>query len=154
MAVEALWILELASQRGFRERGLPHVSAPGNPGGIDGARILDSLRTYAGPSERSEPAPGTESVRSSLEPREIGLARALSGPRNRASGMTKDQWSGGGAHVSLKKPSYPQITTFGVGTHILMVVTVNSARRLDQNRDKELKAFPYREYFSGTSRRP
>src|ERR1017187_2091971 len=73
MAVEALWILELASQRGFRERGLPHVSATGNPGGIDGARILDSPRTYAGPSERSEPAPGTESVRSSLEPREIGL---------------------------------------------------------------------------------
>jgi hypothetical protein len=113
MALEALWILELASQRGFRERELPHVSAPGNPGGIDHARILGSLRAYAGLSERSEAAPGAESVRGSLDSKEIGRAKAFSGPRDGASGMTKGQRSRGEAHNSLRKNLLFPITLLG-----------------------------------------
>ena len=62
MALEALWMLELASQRGFRERARHRVSEPANPREVDGAGFFDTLGRNAGLSERSEPAPETESV--------------------------------------------------------------------------------------------
>ena len=68
-------MVELASQRGFRECAHHHVSAPGNPGNVESAGFFDSLGRNAGLPERSEPAPGTESVLGSLESREIGHAK-------------------------------------------------------------------------------
>src|ERR1035437_376766 len=85
MALGALWILELTSRSGFRERAQPHVSTPCVPGNVEGADFSDSLGRNAGWSEGSELAPETESVAPSLEPREIGHARGLDGRRNDTS---------------------------------------------------------------------
>ena len=85
MALEALWMLELASQRGFRECARHHASTPGMPGNVEGAGFFDSFGRNAGLFERSEPTPETESVPASLESREIGRARDFVGARNSGS---------------------------------------------------------------------
>ena len=62
MALEALWMLELANQRGFRECAQHHVSRPGIPGKVQGAGFFDSFGRNAGSSGRSELAPETKSL--------------------------------------------------------------------------------------------
>ena len=47
--------LELASQRGFRERSQHRESAPAKPGNVDGAGFFDPLGRSGGLSEWSEP---------------------------------------------------------------------------------------------------
>ena len=86
MALEAVWMLELASQRGFRRCAQHHVSAPGIPGNVEGAGFFAPLGRNAGLSEGSELALETESVPTSLESREIGHSSGSVGPRNDASG--------------------------------------------------------------------
>ena len=81
VALDALWMLELASQRGFRERARCGVSAPLNPRNVDGAGFFGSLRRNAESSKRPEPAPGAESAADSSESRDIWHAR---GSRSRA----------------------------------------------------------------------
>jgi hypothetical protein len=101
MALEALWMLELASQRNFRECAQHHVSNPGIPGNVEGAGFFDFLGRNAHLSEPSELAPETESVPASLESREIGRARGLVGPRKdapRRHGTRSVLW---GTHNSL-----------------------------------------------------
>ena len=66
-------MLELASQRGFRECAQHHVSAPGFPGNVEGAGFFDSLGRDAGLSERSELAPETELVPVLWSPRKSGV---------------------------------------------------------------------------------
>ncbi|MGD0578099.1 MAG: substrate-binding domain-containing protein, partial [Bryobacteraceae bacterium] len=85
MALEALWMLDVVSQRGFRECAQHHVSTSSIPGNVEGAGFFDSLGRIDGSSERSELALETESVQASLKSREIGRARGLVGPRNDAS---------------------------------------------------------------------
>lgn len=55
MALDALWMLELASQRAFLECAQPHAPTPGMPGNVEGAGFFDSLGRNAGLFERSEP---------------------------------------------------------------------------------------------------
>ena len=74
VALEALWMLELVSQRGSHECAQHRASAPGSSGNVEGARFFDSLGRNAGLSERSEPTPETESVSASLDSWEIGRA--------------------------------------------------------------------------------
>ena len=75
MALEALWMLELPSQRGFRDRARRCVSAPAKPANVDGAVFFDSLGRNARLSERSEPAPRAESIPGCSDPREAGRAK-------------------------------------------------------------------------------
>jgi len=77
MARQVLWMLELASQRGFRERARHRVSAPAYPGNVDGAGFFDSMGRNVGLSGRSEPAPAAESVPGSSKAREIGHAMGV-----------------------------------------------------------------------------
>jgi hypothetical protein len=85
MALDTLWMLELTSQRGFRECAQHHVSKPGIPGNVEDASFFDSLGRNAGLPGRSELAPETESVPASLESGQIGRARNFVGRPNGAS---------------------------------------------------------------------
>jgi hypothetical protein len=100
-------MLDLVSQRAFRECAQHHVSMPGIPGNVEGAGFSIPLGRNAGLSERSELAPETESVPTSLEP------RGLVGPRNDASRPIV------GVAVNLQLIDAPALIrnhTFGTGT--------------------------------------
>jgi len=106
-------MLELASQRGFRECGQDHVSTPGIPGNVEGAGFFDFLGSNAHLSERPELAPETERVPVSLESRETGRAWGLVGPRKDASrhhGRLSVLW---GTHNSLMQNRLSAITLLG-----------------------------------------
>jgi hypothetical protein len=106
-------MLELASQRDFRECAQHHVSTPGVPGNTEGASFFDSLGRNAGLSGRSELAPETESVPTSLESREIGWARGFLGRPAGASrhhGRPLVPW---GIHNSLMQSRLSAITLLG-----------------------------------------
>ena len=83
VALEALWMLQLASQGGFHECAEHNVSTLGVPGSVEGAGFSDSLGRNAGLSARSELAPETESAPAPLESRETGRAGGLGRPRAR-----------------------------------------------------------------------
>ena len=85
MALETLWMLELARQCGFRACTTHQVSAPGNPGAVSGDGILDCLGKNATSSEGPEPSPGTDPVPFSLNSNEIGGARGEGVPRKESS---------------------------------------------------------------------
>ena len=91
MALDALWMLELASQRDFREWAQHHVAAPGTPGNVEGAGFFDSLGRNARLSEGPELAPETESVPASLESREIGRGGVSSARATAHSPITADR---------------------------------------------------------------
>src|ERR1035437_618175 len=106
-------MLELASQRGFRERSQYRVSAPVNPRNVDGAGFFDSLGRSAELSERSEPAPGAESAPGSSESRDIGHPRGSVGPhigRSRRQGVSAVLR---GTHNSLIERCLSPITLLG-----------------------------------------
>jgi len=82
--LEALWMLELASQLRFRECARHHVSTPGVPGNVEGGGFFDSLGRNAGFSQPPALAPETKSVRAFLDSREGGRGRGFVGPRKGA----------------------------------------------------------------------
>ena len=93
MAPQALWMLELVSQRGFRGRTPHPVCAPANPRNSDGAGFFDSLGRNAGLSERLGPSPVAESVPGSSESRETGHAKGVSVQALGIPAVTEDTWS-------------------------------------------------------------
>jgi hypothetical protein len=92
MAPQILWMLELASQRGFRERTRHRVCGLANSGNADGAGCFDSLGRNAGLAERSEPPPGTESVPGSSESKEIGHAKWVSARARGIPAVEEGSW--------------------------------------------------------------
>jgi hypothetical protein len=84
-------MLGLASQRGFCESAQHHAPTPGVPANVEGAGFFDSLGRNAGLSELWEPTPETESVRASLESREIGGARSSSARATAHPAITADR---------------------------------------------------------------
>ena len=107
MALEALWMLGLAGQPGFRECARYHVSATGIPGNVEGAGFFDSLGRNAGLSARSELPPETGSVPAPLESREIRHVRVP--PSRQAVGVV-----GSSQIVDAKLLIHNH--TFGTGT--------------------------------------
>lgn len=113
MAPPTLWMLELASERGFRQRSRHRVFAPAKAGNVVGAGFFDSLIRNARLSEPSESAPGAESAPGSSESRGIGVpkrvsarARAISRRHGRPVVLT-------GTHNSLMEKCLSQITLMG-----------------------------------------
>ena len=94
MALEALWMLELPSQRGFRECAQHHVSRPGIPSNVEGTGWFDSLGRNVASGE-------------------VRRARGLAGPpsdTSRHHGRLPVLW---GTHNSLMQDRLSAITLLG-----------------------------------------
>lgn len=109
VALDALWMLELASQRRFRERARCGVSAPLNPRNVDGAGFFGSLRRNAESSKRPEPAPGANRPPILRSPGTSGTPGGTVGPhtgRSRRQGRSR-------THNSLIERYLSPITLLG-----------------------------------------
>ena len=106
-------MLELVSQRGFRERDQQPVSGPANPGNLDGAGFFDPMGRRGGLSERSEPAPGTELVPRISGAQDTGMPRGCRLAHRRIPAIAADAVVLRRTHNSLMEKRLSPTTLLG-----------------------------------------